>query len=738
MPPLDYSIVPIKTTDIPETDLMSGVKEFLVNTTTEQSKVIAKEDVRFPASQITNDSAVDGATTKDALNTLDTAKAADNSVVHLTGNETVAGVKTFSSSPIVPNPTTATQADNKGSRDAAISEEATLRGNADTSIIADVKAVRNNLGYIYNNAITAGSGTYNLIGDGLSIKVGEKIMINIDSNIKWSRIIVCYNSTTDPSKRFIDEYVSKKSIELTVVATEDISSIYFYMTLSGTATVTTKITTKIALDVDELKDKAEIYDSYINSLTENTYNLFDRNNLIADSGVSVSFLGSNTEIKTTSNGTYKGVKYASDDFEVGEKYLLRCKVESFSGNNPCLYFRLLSSNGTTYEGFSAEPSSFTAEQGLTIFEGFATVRANCVGARIFITTSTSSDATFVLSDIMIAKVDSTVDYIPNITAVDEKARMDAKDYTDRKTVATRSSFAPRKPRVTFIDDDGYTEFYTHLVPIMETYGIPICAAYPADIVPTMRENVNFMTLEQCKKIEELGGEILVHGSTNLTTMTLADAEANVLKSKNALEYLGFKNTNIYVYPESGNNEQIRSMISKHFDGAIKTASPQNYKRRCNADCIPHYFIHRSSCGGYYDDSVPEYPSNTASIEYFQALVDEAINENGWLVFMSHSWMMPENSTWRNDPAHPERAYEGLDEFELMEQIIQYIQLKKSLGIDIEIVGACEGFELFRNVVQAGDYLGDWNENTSLHTTKGFAINKVGQFDYNESNRIIHI
>lgn len=34
--------------------------------------------------------------------------------VHLTGNQTVAGVKTFSSSPVVPTPTTTTQASNKG------------------------------------------------------------------------------------------------------------------------------------------------------------------------------------------------------------------------------------------------------------------------------------------------------------------------------------------------------------------------------------------------------------------------------------------------------------------------------------------------------------------------------------------------------------------------------------------------------------------------------------------------
>lgn len=43
-----------------------------------------------------------------------TSKANDSAVVHNTGNETVAGIKTFSSSPIVPTPTTSTQAATKG------------------------------------------------------------------------------------------------------------------------------------------------------------------------------------------------------------------------------------------------------------------------------------------------------------------------------------------------------------------------------------------------------------------------------------------------------------------------------------------------------------------------------------------------------------------------------------------------------------------------------------------------
>lgn len=48
------------------------------------------------------------------------AKAADSAVVHNTGTETVAGVKTFSASPIVPTPTTGTQVANKAYVDSVV------------------------------------------------------------------------------------------------------------------------------------------------------------------------------------------------------------------------------------------------------------------------------------------------------------------------------------------------------------------------------------------------------------------------------------------------------------------------------------------------------------------------------------------------------------------------------------------------------------------------------------------
>lgn len=54
------------------------------------------------------------------------AKAVDSAVVHLTGNETIAGVKTFSSSPTAPDPTTSTQLATKAYVDASSGSQLAL------------------------------------------------------------------------------------------------------------------------------------------------------------------------------------------------------------------------------------------------------------------------------------------------------------------------------------------------------------------------------------------------------------------------------------------------------------------------------------------------------------------------------------------------------------------------------------------------------------------------------------
>ena len=316
---------------------------------------------------------------------------------------------------------------------------------------------------------------------------------------------------------------------------------------------------------------------------------------------------------------------------------------------------------------------------------------------------------------------------------------------DDTVIITRSKLAPkkedkydyaiRKPRVTFIDDDGNVEFYTHLLPIMKIQGVPMVSAYMGDSNTDMHSNSAMMNLEQCKAVIDAGGEIIVHYNPDLRTLSLDEAERIVLKSKNVLKKYGF-NSDLVAYSNGTCSPEIRAMIAKHFKAGFTGAYPRvSNTDRSNHDCIPQYFIHREPCGGlYYDAS-----ETSRSYDYFKNMVDECVANNGWLVFTLHSWLMPEGQT------KPE--YGNTNQLELLGQIISYIKsLEATTGI--KIVTASEGLEMFGNAMQTGDYMGHWNEMTLTaeestmmggHNASdaGCAMNKSGQWDFPMIKKITH-
>lgn len=297
------------------------------------------------------------------------------------------------------------------------------------------------------------------------------------------------------------------------------------------------------------------------------------------------------------------------------------------------------------------------------------------------------------------------------------------------------TYAKRHPMVTFIDDDGNVEFYTYLLPIMRTYGVPMVSAYMGDSNPDMQSNALMMNKAQCDEVVRAGGELITHYNPSATSITLEEAEAVMLKSKGVLDKFGFsKASRLLAYSGGASNSDIRAMVSKHFDCSFKGAYPRvSNTDRSNHGCIIQYAIHREPCGGLYYDSDPA----SRALPYFKTMIDECIASNGWLVFTMHSWLMPPDKT--------KEEYGDTDQLGLLEDIIEYIQELQTGGSDIEIVTASKGLETFGNAWQAGDYLGHWNEQTFTtgaanfgdHSQPGCAINKLGQYDFPPANAIVH-
>lgn len=281
----------------------------------------------------------------------------------------------------------------------------------------------------------------------------------------------------------------------------------------------------------------------------------------------------------------------------------------------------------------------------------------------------------------------------------------------------------KKPRITFIDDDGNPAFITHLLPIAQRYGYPYCCAYIRDADPTIR-----MTISQLHQIVDSGGEILGHNTSPLTQCSLDEAEAKVKDVKDFMKCVGF-DLKGYCYPYGESNENIRAMLSKYYDFACITNVNDN-ATYLNKKMIGNYHILRVNVAGHYETNLTgEYASyNSASIEFFQKLIDDCIANNAWLVFTSHCLNMTDG--YKISP------WEDVDQVQLLDDIMAYIKSKQDSGIEIEVVTASEGFEMHGNAEQFGDYLGEFNADMTLHKAKGSAIGKDGKYDLSIDNQIV--
>lgn len=109
----------LKTKAVHPSGLKAHVDAVAVKLTGNQTVAGKKTFSTVPASSQDASAATD-LVRKSQMDTALATKANDGDVVKLTGIQTIAGIKTFNSSPVVPNATLATQAVNKGQLDSAV------------------------------------------------------------------------------------------------------------------------------------------------------------------------------------------------------------------------------------------------------------------------------------------------------------------------------------------------------------------------------------------------------------------------------------------------------------------------------------------------------------------------------------------------------------------------------------------------------------------------------------------
>jgi peptidoglycan/xylan/chitin deacetylase (PgdA/CDA1 family) len=132
---------------------------------------------------------------------------------------------------------------------------------------------------------------------------------------------------------------------------------------------------------------------------------------------------------------------------------------------------------------------------------------------------------------------------------------------------TRGERLPEKPIVlTF--DDGYADFYTNALPILQKHRMVATLFVITDLVG----QPNYITWEQAKEIARAGIEIGSHTLTHpdLTTLDAKRLERELTESRKVLEERLGVRVPFFAYPAGRFNEKVLALVRQTYAGAVTT------------------------------------------------------------------------------------------------------------------------------------------------------------------------
>lgn len=179
-------------------------------------------------------------------------------------------------------------------------------------------------------------------------------------------------------------------------------------------------------------------------------------------------------------------------------------------------------------------------------------------------------------------------------------------------VAESSAFPNGVVSIAF--DDIYASTWTKARLKMSEYGYGGTVYGIAD-----RVGDTYLTAAQLRALEGVGWEIGVHGNSDISAMTPAEAEADVLAEKAAFAALGLRGVNHYAYPQGGFSVEVMQMLRRYFTSA-RTISYRQTETIRPADAM----------------RLRSYsPSNTTLATALTAAITAAYNNKAWLILTFH-------------------------------------------------------------------------------------------------------
>lgn len=262
----------------------------------------------------------------------------------------------------------------------------------------------------------------------------------------------------------------------------------------------------------------------------------------------------------------------------------------------------------------------------------------------------------------------------------------------------------KKPVVTFLDDDTRSGVYTRLKPIFESRNVPCSVA----CITGRFDDPNHVNLSQLHELEDLGWEVMGHTFTHPTGNNglqeyIGDYEKLEFEigsgCKEVLENEGFQ-VDGFVYPQGGHSYDIREITKKNYTYAFAGLGIND------KELMDSMVINRIGFG-FSAENNPTIKGNSElnTLAYYKACVDYAVENDGWLVFMTHV-----------------DAQSATDD-QILGDLIDYI---KSINVDI-LTGRdaykIHGNRYFAGDVEAGKYF-IVNKDNEVIQPEGFKLNKI--------------
>jgi len=172
-----------------------------------------------------------------------------------------------------------------------------------------------------------------------------------------------------------------------------------------------------------------------------------------------------------------------------------------------------------------------------------------------------------------------------------------------------------KPIISITFDDGHSSDTAYAKPVLDAYG------YKATCYMAI-ENLGvagYMTQANVDFLANYGWDISGHGNTDLSTISLSSAEANVQAVKAYLLQHGYAGSEHYAYPNGGYTDPVKSMVQKYFTTARTIVNTTVAYPYIVPMMVPGRLKHSS-------DTV-------ASVEGW---IDAAVTNNEWLLLCFHS------------------------------------------------------------------------------------------------------